>query len=119
MNGIKYLLDTNVIIGLLKAQGPAIGLVGNRPLKQCAVSQITRLELLGFSGLSTTDEQVIHRFLGYCQVLMLEEKLEPKIIELRRGRSCKLPDAIIAATALVHGLQLLTLDQRFTSLINH
>lgn len=117
MNGIKYLLDTNVVIGLLKGQAPAIGLLGNCSLKQCAVSQITRLELLGFCGLSTTDEQAIRRFLGHCQVFMLEEKLEPKIIELRRGRSCKLPDAIIAATALVHGLQLLTLDQRLAGLV--
>ena len=31
-------------------------------------------------------------------------------IELRRSRRVKLPDALIAATALCHGLELLTMD---------
>jgi predicted nucleic acid-binding protein len=37
------------------------------------------------------------------------------IIALRRTRKVKLPDALIAATAIHHGLELLTLDQTLMS----
>jgi hypothetical protein len=49
MNGIDYLLDTNVVIALLKAQPAAMDLLEQYPdmLEKSAVSQITRMELLG------------------------------------------------------------------------
>ena len=40
----------------------------------------------------------------------LPEPVEDAAITLRRTRRLKLPDAIVAATARVHGLELLTLD---------
>ncbi len=42
--------------------------------------------------------------------LAISSPVEDVAIELRRSRKVKLPDALIAATALHHGLELLTLD---------
>lgn len=44
------------------------------------------------------------------------DRAAKKEIRLRRFNQCKLPDAIIAATAQVHQLTLLTLDQRLEKL---
>ncbi|SEH04564.1 PIN domain-containing protein [Candidatus Venteria ishoeyi] len=57
MSGIKYLLDTNIIIGLLKANPAVLNLLKLHPdmLEHCAVSQISRMELLGFPGLNDTE----------------------------------------------------------------
>lgn len=63
MSGIKYLLDTNFILGLLKST----------------------------------------------------PEVEDLTIALRRTRKVKLPDALIAAKAIHHGLELLTLDQTLMS----
>jgi predicted nucleic acid-binding protein len=38
--------------------------------------------------------------------------IEDKVVEIRRQQGLKSPDAIIAATAYIHGLTLITLDQR-------
>ncbi len=46
--------------------------------------------------------------------LLLDEKIEMKATLLRRSGAFKLPDAIVAATAIVNDLRLLTLDKRMT-----
>lgn len=113
MSGIKYLLDTNIVIGLLKAYGPAMGLAEQAALVlgEAAVSQITRMELLGYPRLTDEEDRKIRAFLAACQVRLIDEAVEAEAIRLRRSGAFKLPDAIVAATAITGGLKLLTLDQ--------
>ncbi len=113
MSGIEWLLDTNMVIGLLKAHVPAVNLAEAEGLdiSRAATSQISRMELLGFPGLTGEEEASIRDFLANCRVIGLEDAIELKAIELRRSRHLKLPDAIIAATAITYRLHLLTLDR--------
>lgn len=112
MGQVRFLLDTNVLIGLLKDNPECTALLQQvkTDLSDCAISQITRMELLGFAGLSADDEKVIQNLLNNLEVILLTEGIEAKTIGLRRARKIKLPDAMIAATALVSGLELVTLD---------
>lgn len=113
MNGIEFLLDTNMVIGLLKESDAAITLAerAGLDLEKTAVSQITRIELLGYPKITDEDEHVIHAFLNECQILLLDEHIAAKAIQLRRSGAFKLPDAIVAAFAMTHKLRLLTLDK--------
>ena len=43
---------------------------------------------------------------------LIDTSVEQVAIALRRRAGLKLPDAIVAATALTHGWQLLTLDEK-------
>ena len=117
MNGVEFLLDTNVVIGLLKGHDAAVSTVeaSGLDLSKAAISQITRMELLSFSALSEREESEIKAFIGCCRLLMLDEAVEAQAIRLRRQGLLKLPDAIVAATAMVHDLKLLTLDQRLSA----
>lgn len=119
MSGVKWLLDTNAVIGLLKQQAAAITLLEAHQLNlgQIAVSQITRMELLGFPNLAREEEAAILEFMQNCQVLFIDDAVEQQAIRMRRTSHCKLPDAIIAATAQVHSLTLLTLDERLEKLV--
>ena len=112
MSGPKWLIDTNVVIGLLKGYETAIRLAESVQLEldQAAVSQITRMELLGFPQLGELEAIQINNFLACCQVFLLDEQIEEQAIRLRRSSGLKLPDAIIAATSIVKKLDLLTLD---------
>jgi predicted nucleic acid-binding protein len=112
MSGTELLLDTNVVIGLLKGYAPAVALAetAQLTLDRAAVSQITRMELLGFPSLTEDEEHAIRGFLSGCRVCLLDERIEAEAIRLRRSGGLKLPDAIIAATALIHGYRFLTLD---------
>jgi hypothetical protein len=74
------------------------------------------MELLGFPGLAKEEEVAILEFLQNCLVLFVDEAIEQEAIRLRRTNQCKLPDTIVVATAQVHQLILLTLDQRLKNL---
>ena len=112
MNGPKYLLDTNLVVGLLKGRPEAVNLRDRLQLDfaNCAVSQITRMELLSYPKLQVDEERHIRAFVDSCAVVLLEEPVEIAAISLRRSTGARLPDAIIAASAKVKGLKLLTLD---------
>lgn len=114
MIGIKFLLDTNVAIGILKAYPSALALLTTEQLdfNNFAISQITRMELLSYPNLEAEEEQKIQNLLANSLVLNLDEKIEQEAISFRRNHNVKLPDAIIGATAKVYGLRLLTLDRQ-------
>lgn len=99
MSGAKWLLDTNVVIGLLKKLAAVIALLEEHQLilSQSAISQVTRMELLGFPGLAQEAEAAILSLLENCRVLYLDDAVERQAIQLRRTSHCKLPDAIIVA----------------------
>jgi len=121
VTGIKFLLDTNIVIGLLKEYDPAIKLAEEVGvvLEESAVSQITRMELLGHPKITLDDERLIQLFLKECQVLLIDERIEVRATQLRRSGLLKLPDAIVAATAVVNDLRLLTLDKKLALAIEN
>jgi hypothetical protein len=52
--------------------------------------------------------QQIEAFVEDSTVLALDDRIVNKAIEIRRGLKIKLPDAVIAATAIVHDFTLLS-----------
>jgi predicted nucleic acid-binding protein len=118
VSGIKYLLDTNTVIGLLNNAPIAKDLVSRVDLQPAntAVSQITKIELLGYQGITPDEEKAIQAFLNAITVFGIDSAIEAKTIELRKSRKVKLPDALVAATALANDLQLLTLDKALNAL---
>jgi predicted nucleic acid-binding protein len=72
------------------------------------VSVVTRIEILGYPD--QTPEQTRHALalLDLFAELPLQESVVQSAIRLRRRRSIRLGDAIIAATALEHNLSLVT-----------
>ncbi|MBS0595225.1 MAG: PIN domain-containing protein [Proteobacteria bacterium] len=111
---IDHLLDTNVVIGLLKGHAAALALAEAAGLApgRFGVSQITRMELLGYPGLTDAEDEAVRRWLALCRVLTIDDKTEARAIGLRRRGLLRLPDAIVAATALAADAHLLTLDER-------
>ena len=107
----RYLLDTNAVIYLLNGR-----LVYPLPVGQYSVSIITEIELLSFSDLSDGEEQKIRDFFVLLDRVRLTDAVRDETIRLRRKNRLKLPDAIIAASALTHDATLLTNDQVFSSI---
>jgi hypothetical protein len=65
------------------------------------------------------EEQTFHLFLSESNVVNLSEEIIQKTVEVRRQARIKLPDAIIAATALVNDWTLLsTNDKDFVRVTN-
>lgn len=110
---MKYLFDSNILIyhlrGSLNQRGSDLileGLTG-----EGAYSIISKIELLGFNQ-TPTEEQQARIFLAGLQELELTSDIAEQTIQLRKNHKIKLPDAVIAATALIHHLTLITRNTR-------
>lgn len=105
-----YLLDTNVVINYLDATLPAKGMqfldsiVDNEPI----ISVITKMETLGFSFKSSEEQTIMENFIFGSKILDINNDIVNTTIAIRKKKKIKLPDAIIAATAIVYGLTLIT-----------
>lgn len=119
MSGTKYLLDTNFILGLLKSNPLVLAELSSRrlPAGECSYSAVTRMELLGFHRITREEESLVVQKLEHFTYLPLTREIEDVVIALRQSRKIKLPDAIIAATALCSDLELLTLDQHLSVVV--
>ena len=104
---MRYLLDSNIIIYFLK------GLLAD-PLPDDAygVSVISEIEILSYPSLPADDERLIRDLLATIEVIDLSPDIRDAAIQLRRAYNLKLPDAIIAGTALALDAELLTNDAR-------
>ena len=104
--GQGFLIDTNVVIdfshGIFseKSKNFVASILNKKPI----ISVITQIELLGFSVVPLQ----IESFVRYASIITIDDSIIEKTIEIRKRCRIKLPDAIIAATALVNNLTLLT-----------
>ena len=108
--GKKFLIDTNAIIDFsenkLSSGGKAFlsRILDDKPF----ISVVTKIELLGFAGLA----QPVIDFVDESTVIGLTDEVVDQTIALRRKHKIKLPDAIIAATALVQKATIVTHNTR-------
>ena len=105
---MRSLLDTNTVLYLL-----ADRLAHPMPQGEYFVSVITEIELLSYPSLTEDEEQKIQTFLDDIVLIELSRDIRSATIDLRRKTGLKLPDAIIAATAIVINAKLLTNDRVF------
>jgi len=71
-------------------------------------TNVVKIELLSFNPPNPNDLIVVEQFINKCTVFSLTEGIAEKTYLLRRKHRIKLPDAMIAATALVHNLAIFT-----------
>ena len=108
--GKKYLIDTCAAIKYLNATLPYSSLVfmDNIVDKECNLSFITKMELLAKKKIEPEDVEVIQKFLQNSTITYIDDVIIDQAIVIRRSTKVKLPDAIIAATAMVKNLILVS-----------
>ena len=120
MNGMskaKLLLDTNAVIALIDGGGIAPAMRTALETAEVSVSIITRIELYAKATITLDEIQSISRFLSAVSVMPLNDSIEIETILLRhRYPKRKLPDCIIAATAIALGATLVTNDEHLLNL---
>ncbi len=106
MNGIDFLVDTNFLIHV-SLKNPIV-----EPFLDYSfgISYITELELLGVFSISKTQAKNAQNLIDNCFVYDMNSEIKKKVLSIKQSYKIKLPDAIIAATALVHQLPLVTSD---------
>lgn len=110
MSGNRLCVDTNILLYFLKGEQEVIEMVSAKDL---VISFITELELLSFPKISPDSENTIKGLLKSCQIIDINSDIKELTIEIRKKSKMKIPDAIVAATALHSELPLLTADKQF------
>jgi len=102
------LLDSNIIVIASKLfHLELINKLREQEQALC-VSVVSPIEVLGYHQLKAVEKSFLENFFLAITVLPIDEIIAQRAIELRQKRATTLADAIIAATALVHNLTLLT-----------
>lgn len=104
-------MDTNIALYYLGGDTVLANLLDER---EVFLSIITEMEMLGYPGISEAEIKQVKAFIVDCQVLDLTPAVKERAIELRRKYNLKLPDAIIAATAVEFNLPLISADNIFS-----
>lgn len=109
MSGLQFVLDTNVVIYLQSGR-----LAEPLPPACYGLSVITEMELLSFSRLDHEQERWLHRFIASMTLIELDREVRSCAIALRRTARLKLPDAIVAASAMTRDAILISNDEQLT-----
>lgn len=112
MIGINYIVDTNCFIYLLNRHPALIPFLESK----WAYSYITEIELLCKNGLKKEEDFLIKEMLDVCFKVNHNQTISDFTIQIRRDHGLKIPDAIIAATAQLLQLPLITADKCFTKI---
>ena len=113
MNGISILCDTNILINLLNGNIAIAKLLNG---KRVFISSITELELYGKRNLSISETKIVDTLINNCFVVDLVQPVKEIVKRLKRRYKIKLPDAIVAATAIYMNIPLITYDGDFSEI---
>ena len=109
MSGTNYVVDSNILLYILE------GNTSIDPYLDYAyfISVISEIELLGWHKIQPDDIKRIKKILDNCTHVELLPVIKNIAIDIKQHHKIKLPDAIIAATAIYLDMPLLTADRGF------
>ncbi len=107
---MSYLLDSNILIHSAK---PAmqLGIWVNDP--QTAVSAISQVEVLGFHGLLPDAQRYFEATFELLQIIPVSTEIIEVAVRFGQLYRLRAADAIIAASAWLHGRTLVSEDGHF------
>jgi predicted nucleic acid-binding protein len=118
MTKSRFVLDTNAVIFLTRRNN-VIPPEREKELNDADlfISVITEIELFSKPELPPDEEENLHAFLSdRISIINLTDEIKKETITLRRTARHKLPDCIVAATAIILNATLLTADEKLLRL---
>lgn len=102
------ILDSNIIIYSVQPTYSTLQAYLLYRINSLYVSEITKLEVLGFPRLNEADKEYFDDIFSSVNILSVTSEIIDEAVRLRQQRKRSLGDSIIAATALVHNLPVVT-----------
>lgn len=100
------LVDSNILIYAAKPEYPLLKELLEQ--EDIAVSELSKLEVLGYHSLTEEAEDYFNAVFSLVSVLPITSEVIDRATELRQQRNMKAADSIIAATTLLHCKELIT-----------
>jgi len=114
MSGNNILLDSNIIIYISQRKVNISDIFFDNA--KYYISIITYMELLSYNFINKKEEIFILEILSSFEILNINISIANSVIKLKKSRKIKLPDAIIAATAIEYKLILITNDKQLLTI---
>lgn len=111
MNGNNLFVDTNILIYFLEGREEVAETLAAKDLY---TSVICEIEPLSHKKLTVDNYNTATKFLAFLNISGLTPAIKEFTIQLRRKYKIKLPDAIIAASAISLNIPFLTADKDFS-----
>jgi len=106
MSGKNALLDSNIFIYISQKQLDFEKLLAH--YDNFYTSVISKMEVLGYNFDSQQEKEIVENLFKEIEILNLNEDIVNNVIETRKKRKIKLPDAIVYATASTNDIDLIT-----------
>ena len=106
----RYLIDTSAVIKYLNGSLPEKGLSFMDAIvdEESNISFVSEIELQVWNPPNPTDLEIYHSFVFGSAIIGITPDIIRETIRIRKTYKIKLPDSLIAATALVNDLTLLS-----------
>ncbi len=105
----QYLIDSNAVIDYLNGKLPIDGMIFMNSVVDeiLTISVISQIEVLGFKA-PPEDALLLNDFIEIAQIIGLPDNIVRHTIEIKKEYKIKTPDAIVAATAQLLNLTLIS-----------
>ena len=110
MDRHRFLLDTNVIIGTLNHTLDLLAFLDTYPDCEAYVNPIIEIEVLAKPGMSEQEEAEAHALLDAFKWAEIDKPTCEIAVQIRRTKELRLPDALIAASAIILNATVLSND---------
>jgi tRNA(fMet)-specific endonuclease VapC len=110
----RYLIDTAAVIKYLALAFPPKGLAFLDKIvdHESIISFITNIELQAWDPPNPADMVICLEFIKGSEIVMPDDEIIRQTITIRRKSKIKIPDAIIAATAMANDFTLVSDNDR-------
>ncbi len=105
----RFLIDTSAVIKYLNETLSPGGLAFMDKVvdAECTISFITQIELQVWSPTNQDDLMIYQMFVSSSAIIGINDEIIQETILIRKSHKLKLPDALIAATAIVNDITLI------------
>ncbi|MDR3694498.1 type II toxin-antitoxin system VapC family toxin [Mucilaginibacter sp.] len=105
----RFLIDTSAVIKYLNETLPIEGLsfIDKIVDNESIISFVTEIELQVWNPSNQNILSIYQIFISNSTVIGINDKIIQETIKIRKSSKIKLPDALIAATAIINNLTLM------------
>lgn len=107
---MRYLIDSNILIYFMtgSASDEVLMTIKKILVSSFFISIISRIEILGWNRHTEASYKMTNDLLKYSTIIPVDEAVANHAIHIRNKTNIKLPDAVIAATAICLSATLVT-----------
>ena len=110
MDKLRFMLDTNVIIDTLNNDLDLLAFLETFPDCEIYINPVVAIEVLAKAGMSEDEEAVARALLDSFKWTEIDKAVCEAAVQIRRAKELRLPDALIAASAITINATVLSND---------